>query len=124
MSTDVASDFVDFFVFGGQGSKMGKALGVSDIILKFDAQTKGIGFKKKVTDQLKVGYEIEEQQERTGESEVNQKVEGEIDVTDQVSVGVSRKMTQSQSQSSAGVESPSRQTDPETNLLLKYKKRF
>ena len=120
MSTDLAKDFIDFFIFSGEGGKFAERLGISDFTLKYDAQTKGIGVKKDLTDKAGVGYGIEEFQESPGKSSITQKLEGELHVTDTLSIDVEKKIKQEREKDNpAPIQ---QQTDD--RIFLKYKTKF
>jgi hypothetical protein len=119
ISPDLAVDFIDFFVLGGSGSKIAQQFGISDISVKFDKQTKGIGLKKDVFDKVSIGYGIEQSQTEEKQTSINQKLSGEYKITEAVSVGAEKELKQED-------KSDETQNNHETNdkIMLKFKKKF
>ncbi|MFH1507166.1 MAG: translocation/assembly module TamB domain-containing protein [Candidatus Omnitrophota bacterium] len=121
LSPDLAADFIDYFAFGGMGSKIAKQLGISEISLKFDKETKGVGLKKEITNKAGVTYGVEQTQTKEKDTSVTQKVGGEYKVTDTISVGAEREFKQ---------DDKTKQTEDQDKLqtedkvLLKFKKEF
>jgi len=92
IAPDVAKQFIDYFVLGGQGSALGRQLGISDVSLKFEKDTRGVTVKKEVFDKLEVGYGLEQVRLSPLQDKVTQTFEGEWQLTDQISVGAEREL--------------------------------
>ena len=80
LSPDLVADFIDYFAFGGTGARIVKQLGISEISLKLDQNTKGIGIKKDVTTKTGVSYSVEQSQTEQKDATVTQKVGGEYTI--------------------------------------------
>jgi autotransporter translocation and assembly factor TamB len=121
VSADLAADFIDYFAFGGMGSKIAKQLGISEVSLKFDKETRGIELKKEITDKSVLTYGVEQAQTKEKETSVTQTVGGEYKVTEAVSVEAEREFKQNNT-----AEQTQEQDKPQTEdkVLLKYKKEF
>ncbi|MBU2257671.1 MAG: translocation/assembly module TamB domain-containing protein [Candidatus Omnitrophota bacterium] len=117
--SDLALDFIDYFVLGGTGSKIAGKFGITGLSVTFDNEKKGVGVKKSVYDKVEVGYGVIQAQNKEKAQTITQKVSGELKVTDTVSVGAEKEFTQS----SALGGSPEEQ---ETNdkVMIKFKKSF
>ena len=79
LSPEVATDFLDFFFFGGRGQKMGQRFGIKEIDVTFKEGTQGIGVTKTITDKVSVELEKKtatQEETNTLETGVN-KVESE-----------------------------------------------
>jgi len=121
-SADVTKDFIDYLFFAGQGNRFAQQLGVHDFTVTFDENTKGAGARKSITDKLEVGYAAEQKTTKENESSVSQKMQGEYQVTGQVSVGVEKEMMQERT--GAALDSSSERTNSKDKIYLKYKKSF
>jgi autotransporter translocation and assembly factor TamB len=121
VSADLAADFIDYFAFGGTGSKIAKQLGISEVSLKFDKETRGIGLKKEITDKAGVTYGVEQTQTKEKETSVTQTVGGEYKVTESISVEAQRELKQNNTaEQTQGQDKP----QAEGKVLLKYEKEF
>ncbi len=84
-----------------------------------------MGLAKKLTDDLKVGVELEELPRIRGASAAyTQKVEGEMAVSDHWSVNVSQKTAASQKEEKTSITDSNTRDKPESEILLKYQQRF
>ncbi|MBN3038122.1 MAG: translocation/assembly module TamB domain-containing protein [Candidatus Omnitrophica bacterium] len=117
ISTELARDFVDYFFFGGSGTKIAKSFGVDDVAFKYDSKTKGIELKKSISDKLEATYGLEQSQKTDSETSTTQKVGGGYKVTDSISVGAERELR---------IDTTGEAEKAQTNdkLMLKYKKQF
>lgn len=120
LSPDIVSDFVDYFVFAGRGSKVAQHLGVSELSLIYDEQKKGIAVKKTLSDKVEASYGIEQaQQKKEQKATTTHKVGGEVKATESISVGVEREVQQDESKDTQGTE-----LQTKDKIYLKYKKEF
>jgi hypothetical protein len=60
VSTDLASDFIDYFVFGGLGDKLAKKVGISDWALTYDDETRRVGVTTTLVDRVDLNYETDQ----------------------------------------------------------------
>jgi hypothetical protein len=60
VSPDLAKDFIDFFILGGLGSRIGQRFGISDISLIFDPQENRVGVATTIADKVEVSYETDQ----------------------------------------------------------------
>jgi len=129
-SLGVAKDFIDYFILGGQGSNLASKLGISDVSLKYEKQTKGIEAKKMVTDKTSVIYGIEQevkendsQGKKGTQSTITQKIGGEYNITDNISVGGEKELKSQQQNNNT--QQPQQEADPANDkIYLKYKTEF
>jgi hypothetical protein len=95
------------------------------LAISFDQESgkKGIAVKKDLTQQLEVGYGVEQQQEQPGgPSTVTQTLGGEIKMTDKISVGVERELKKQYDPQLSSPDALPQETDDK--VLLKYKGKF
>lgn len=119
VSADIAKDFIDYFFFAGTGSRIARYFGISDVFLKYDGQTRGIGVKKDIIGKAEVSYSIEQPQEKEERPVTTHKIGGEVRVTDTVSVEAERELKEDQE-----AVKPEDKTQSSDTLFLKYKKQF
>ena len=119
ISPDLTADFIDYFVFGGMGSKIARQFGISDISLKIDKQTTGIGIKKEVSEKAEISYGIEQSQAKEKEPTVTQKVGGEYKITESVSVEAEKELKQDNE-----TEKTQDKAQTDDKVLIKFKKEF
>ncbi len=120
ISSQLAGDIVNFFLLLGDHPWV-KALGLTDATIKYDDQTKGIGVKTKITDFLKVGYEID--QHTTAEQgeppNITHKVGGEIKVGPNLSISAEKEFQPKQD-----VPQTTEIVPTDDKVLLKFKTDF
>ena len=123
ISPDLAKDALDYFVFGGSGSRIGQRLGIKDVSLSYEQGKKGIAIKEGLTKQIELGYGIQQDQDlqNTNQSIVTQTLGGELMMTDKISVGVERAFKKYYDGFSSREPISSESDD---KLMLKYKKKF
>ena len=92
---------------------------ISEISFKFDKETKGIEIKKNVTEKVEAGYGVEQTQKLDGNIETKQKVSGEYKVTDSISVGAERGITQEKNN---GTTQDTQKANDK--VTIKFKKEF
>ncbi|MCG2711739.1 MAG: translocation/assembly module TamB [Candidatus Omnitrophica bacterium] len=119
ISPNLAKDFMDYFIFGGQSSKFAEKFGIKDFSLKYDTQgNKGVTVTKDLSNRLEGKYEIEEKKQKEGAADVSQKVGGEYKVTDAVSLEAKKELKQKDT----NTQQENKTT--EGQVLLKFKKSF
>jgi len=82
------------------------------------------GLKTKLTDNLKLGAEMDQMPSTPGETNIyySRKINGEMDLTDHTSLNVSREFLPQDSYPSSSYQDA--QAVPETKIYMQYKKRF
>lgn len=119
LSSDSTRDFVDYFTFASDG----KSVGLTDFSVQMDENAQGLGIKRRVNDQLKVGVNLQETHATSGlSSDVTRSVGGEVRVSEHVTLGVDQKVTQINDP--AQTQPTSQQNQGETDVIIKYKKSF
>ncbi|MFH1440636.1 MAG: translocation/assembly module TamB domain-containing protein [Candidatus Omnitrophota bacterium] len=118
ISLDLAKDFIDYFIFGGQSGKFVEKFGLKGFSVKYDTQGKGVAVTKDLSDKLKGKYEVEEKEQKEGTPGISQKVGGEYKVTENVSLDARKELKQKD----ADDQQESKTADDQ--LLLKFKKIF
>ncbi len=130
ISPDVASDFLDYLLLGESGLKWAEDIGIKEVWVTMDKDRRGVGVKKIITNNVDVGYELDQmlpqqtspatqtQTLQPNQKEYQQKVLGDVKVTNKVSVGVEKEL-----KSKSGPEQ-TEQTLPNDKVLLKYKTKF
>ena len=119
LSANLVRDFVDYFIFGGKGSQLAGYLGISDISLIYDQDTKVMGVETALADKVRVSYEVEPQTEENGNKMPKQTVGGKLKITDTVSVEAEKELSQKVS----GEEEAAVQ-EGEGKVFLQFKKQF
>ncbi|MBU1906124.1 MAG: translocation/assembly module TamB [Candidatus Omnitrophica bacterium] len=119
LSADLAKDFLDYFVFSGSGHKIAEKFGLSDISVKFDKETKGIGATKDISDKTSASYSIEQPQNKEQKSATTHKVGAEYKITDSISLGAEKELKQD---NETGQVQEKQKTDDK--VFLKFKKEF
>lgn len=92
MTTEVAADFVDYFIFGGSGRRLSQYLGLSDLSVTLDERSRGVTVSKDVTERLGIGYGVQMETPPDEPAIFRQKMTGEYDVTGRVTVGVQKEI--------------------------------
>lgn len=124
LSADISKDFVDYFLFGGQGSVLAKRLGLHDVDVTFEKDKKGISAKKDLSNKLDVGYGVEKEITTEGET-TTQKFQGDYKLTDEITFSVERELKgQTSNDKSTQFEQEINAPPPNDTILLKYKKDF
>ena len=118
-SPDLVTDFVDYFVFSGSGSKIAQQLGISDISFTFEPQKKGIGVKKAITEKINASYAVEQSQLKEEMPTITQKVGGEYKITESISIEAEKELKQENK-----TEVPSEEQKANDKVMLKFKKNF
>lgn len=119
-SAALTKDFIDYFFFAGKSNQFAEKFGISEFSVKFDENRKGISAKKEITDKLEIGYGVEQSNGEDESKYTSQKIEGEVKVTDRLSVGVERESKKLESNGLLD-EQLNQNND---KIMLKYKKSF
>ncbi len=121
---EVASDFVDYFFFGGSGKRVAEYFGLSDISIKLDNTTRGLELNKDVSDRLGIGYGIEALEpdgQLQRERRYRQMVEGAYDLNENITIDLERELVATYDPSDP---SSSERLRPEDKVYLKYRTKF
>ncbi|MCK5214315.1 MAG: translocation/assembly module TamB domain-containing protein [Candidatus Omnitrophica bacterium] len=121
-SLNLSKDFIDYFFFAGKKNKFAGKLGIHDVTLKMEKNASGFGAKKNITGRVKVGFELEKRVDDSEEETLSRKIQGEVKVTDSVSVGVEREVTREQN--SNAVDELSEEVKNNDKVYLKYRRTF
>ncbi|MFH1355133.1 MAG: translocation/assembly module TamB domain-containing protein [Candidatus Omnitrophota bacterium] len=119
LSADLAKDFLDYFVFSGSGNKIAKKFGLSDITVKYDGKTKGIGATKDISDKASASYSIEQPQNKEQNITTTHKVGAEYKITDNISLGAEKELKQDD-----GSDQIEEKQKTDDKVFLKFKKEF
>lgn len=90
-------------------------------------ESQGFGLRRKLTDTFKVGMQVEEMPSQIGSPQplgYSRTLEGQMNVTDKLSVNVSKKYLPSNESASNIGSSSQPQKDNESQIYLQYKQRF
>jgi hypothetical protein len=117
--SDLAVDFIDYFMLGGAGSKISESLGITGFAVTFDEEKKGIEIRKSVSDKAELGYGITQTQNKEEAQEITQKLSGELKVTDTISVSGEKEFKQP-----GATENSSEEQQTNDKIMLKFKKDF
>lgn len=137
ISSDLAADFVDYFVFGGLGSRLSQRLGISSLALQYDPDEGRIGLSTGFADTLAFSYEMEPPghgesaaplPEQSPDAPPAFKVGAEYRVTDDTSLQLEgeREPAQTRAGSAEAAQPDGAAAAPETQdeVWLKIKRRF
>jgi len=117
--TDIAADFVDYFIFSGTGSKIAERYGISDVAFTLERGRTGVEIKKDIFKNIEAGYGVEQSGNQNGNKDTTHKISGEYKVTDNISLGAEREIKQSSE--GENKENTSQEND---KVLIKFKKGF
>ncbi len=127
LSPESVSEFVDYFTFSSDGGRFANNIGIGNFSVIMDDNTRGVGIKRRVAGQVKVGVNVEETTIQAGVNNPNvtRTIGGQVQMSDNVTIGVDKKVTQS----SDPAKQPAATTtddsnDGEVDVMLKYKKNF
>lgn len=118
ISPDLAMDFIDYFVFGGMGSKIAKQLGISELSFKYDSDAKGIQIKKVLTDRIEASYALEQSQQKENKTTSN-KFGGEYKVTENIFIGGEKEV-----KITGPIDNVDSELSADDSAYIKYKKQF
>jgi len=126
LSTELAGDFMDYFLLGGSGNEFAHQYGLSSAALPYDDQDRKVGLRKRLTDDINVGVELEQTSTLNGDPVTySKKVEGALLMTDHVSFNISKKVLPQANESNGTSSTRDTATQQgETQVYLKYKDQF
>ncbi|MBF0123007.1 MAG: translocation/assembly module TamB domain-containing protein [Candidatus Omnitrophica bacterium] len=121
MTPEIATDFVDYFLFGGSGKSLSQYLGLSNLSVSYDQEKRGVSVSKDVTERLGVGYGVKMETPQNEPATVKQQVTGEYDITDRVTIGIQKEVAASADPKVNGEISDKPVDD---RVYMKYKTKF
>ena len=119
-SSDMVKDFFDYAFLGGSGEEMAQKLGIKDGWVRLTQNTRVIGIKKSLSDELDIGYQVEETKNMDRTKEVKYKVLGDVQVTDAISVSVEKELKKNEPIS----QEQNKKNIADDKVFIKYEKRF
>ena len=123
MTPGLSGDFIDYFLFSGRTNKFTERFGITDVNVQFDKNEKGISAKKEFSDKIEIGYGIgKNQDEKTASETTTQTLQGEVRMTDSLSVGVERKLQSQPAQDY--VDNINTRSEKNDTVYMKYEKNF
>ncbi len=139
ISSELATDAIDYFILGGAGGRLAGRLGISALSLTHDSRSNWVGVRAGLADKLSVSFETEPpgtndaapstaNQPSSSQGSLPYKVGAEMKITDQTSVAIEGERIPRESRpSSTDPGYPvSSSTTPQTDdqVLLKLKRKF
>ncbi len=131
---ELASNFIDYLLFGGSRSKLIQKLGLSDISISADEKKQGLRVSKELTDRLDVGYGVEVSHGDAQERAVTQRLDSQYRLTNKVIIGVQKEFKADAERGSTtmikgdDMKTPSyikgAQEIPDDRIYLKYRTSF
>ena len=118
LTPDTAADFIDYFVFGGSGSKFAQKFGINGISFTYDQTTKGFQLKKGISKNTELSYGLTQSQTSTSQKQATQSIGAGVKVTDSISVEGQHQIQQDIS------AQESQESTTNDKVLLKFKKKF
>ena len=119
ISPELAKDFIEYYIFSGLGDKIAQQFGLTNLTLKYDNQSKGIGVEKTITDKVKAIYIIEQPQVKGEQPAAVQKVGGEYKITESISIEAEKEIKQNNKS-----DETQQKSNSDDKAFLKYKKDF
>lgn len=116
ITSEVAADFFDYFIFGGTGDILQKRFGIDKVALTFNTSSKGVYLEKKVIDNVQIGYGIEQKKNVENVNTVAQKIGTRVQLTDAISVEADKTVTSKKTTDG--------KTNGEEKAMVTYKKKF
>ncbi|MFP4473130.1 MAG: translocation/assembly module TamB domain-containing protein [Candidatus Omnitrophota bacterium] len=116
---EAAKDFIDYFVFGGAGSRIAERYGITRFDIIYEEGRRGLNVSKEVGGGLEAQYGIEQDIGDEEAGEVTHTVGGEYRLTDKLSVQGEKEFLPAQDKTDSQTES-----EGEGKVLLKYRTKF
>ncbi|MFC1805171.1 translocation/assembly module TamB domain-containing protein, partial [Candidatus Omnitrophota bacterium] len=110
LSVDLAKDFVDYFFFGGAGSKLSEQYGI-DVSVQYANGSRKVGVKKSISEKAQITYSTEQSQAKAEDGKPKQKIGGEYQVAGGVSVGAEKEIAQTRDNGQDTPEGKEQETD-------------
>lgn len=119
ISVDLIKDFIDYFIFAGEGSKIAQRFGINDVSITYDQQTRGIDVKTSIAGKVEVRYKLEPPQEEIGNTAAKHTVGGGYKITETISVEAEKELKQEEIS-----DEDTKEETTDDKLYLQYKKAF
>lgn len=125
VNADLAKEFIDYFLLGGSGTKLANSLGIKEVSLLYDAETRGVEVKKDLSSRLEAIYGIEASHPQSTQSSAGaaQKIGAEYKLGENSSVAVETKKSLTstpETTSSAELDQPV----PKQSVSVEYRQKF
>ncbi len=126
LNPESVKEFMDYFTFSNDGGKFANNIGVGNFSVIMDDNTRGVGIKRRVAGQVKVGVNVEETTTQAGinNPNVTRTIGGQVQMSDNVTLGVDKKVTESSNPAKQPATVPTQDNNGEVDVMLKYKKSF
>jgi hypothetical protein len=125
VNADLAKEFIDYFLLGGSGSRLAHSLGIKEVSLLYDEETRGVAVKKDLSSRLDAVYGIETSRPQSTQSSVGatQKIGAEYKLGESSSVAVETKKSLTSTPETAGSDDLD-QPAPKQSVTVEYKRKF
>ncbi len=117
VSPEMTREFLDYFFFSNTGSTFAQRFGLTELSVTFTENARGLSAGKALLPRLQGTYEVQSQQKQNSPPSITQKIGGELQVTDGLSVEAKKELRR-QDPLLGPLERP------EDEIYLKYKKAF
>ena len=131
VSSELATDFIDYVLFGGLGNRIGRRFGITDLAITHGTETNWVGVETTFGNRVTLGLQVDPTPTQTGPVPADgqqrllpSRVGAEVKLTETTAVNITGERTPLQRPASAVTDAT--QTGPETedSVFLKLKKRF
>ncbi|MBU1086904.1 MAG: translocation/assembly module TamB [Candidatus Omnitrophica bacterium] len=116
ISPELSADLFDYFIFGTAGKRIAKLLGVDSVSIKYDGKTKEAQISKEISRSTGIRYEVEQTGVKQENETVSQKVSIDQKLSNSVFLEAEKTINNGRKEN---LDQPG-----ETNLWLKFKKKF
>jgi hypothetical protein len=125
VNADLAKEFIDYFLLGGSGARLAHSLGIKEVSLLYDEETRGVAVKKDISSRLGAVYGIEASQPQSTQSSAGatQKIGAEYKLGENSSVAVETKKSLTSTPETLGSEDLD-QLAPKQSVSVEYKQKF
>ena len=131
VSSELATDFIDYFVFGGLGSRIGRRFGITDLAITHGTQTNWVGVETTIADRVTLGLQVDPTPIPHGPVPapgqprlLPSRVGAEVKLTDTTAVDIIGERTPLTRPASSTTDSSTTGPETEDAVFLKLKKRF
>jgi hypothetical protein len=118
LSPDIAKDFIDYFVFSGQGSKISEKYGF-DISIQYDKKSQGFSLKKIFTDETQATYNVKQSKDTEAKPDATQSLGVGQKITNEISVEAEKEIIQKKQKTTTDESK-----EPNDKVLIKYESNF
>ena len=131
VSSELATDFIDYFVFGGLGSRIGRRFGITDLAITHGTETNWVGVETTLGNRVTLGLQVDPTQTQHGPVPVDgqkpllpSRVGAEVKLTETTVVDITGERTPLTRPASATADPTKTGPETEDAVFLKLKKRF